>query len=620
MLRVTYLVLTFSYLINGFDIEKDRKSFIGKHTFPRQTPKGKEAANEFQFIQPENIVKDSKYNAADSNYIINSVSPTVINNNDIITVTFNSLKPSSKDWIGAYSPADVDITTTVPVKYGYCDEADSYLTKGNGYLTFNMTNLRSDISFYYFTNGVSKPVLVASSSQYVTFKNINEPLRPRVVPTKDYDVFSLLWSSATSSAPTLKWGTEKGVYKNVVTADTTSVDKSSICGAPANTIGWRELGLIHSANLVGMTVLANQKIYYIFGDEKTNDFSTEKTFFVPPVPGSNPPDRGTTVILFDDLGRGSTDMTYTWNEYGRPSIYTIMAVGDEIANGKVDAVYHGGDISYACGYEAVWDFYLDMISNMAGSALYMTTVGNHESDWYDSASYFSNGDSGGECGISTSELIPLPYPATTNKPWWSYNVGLIHFIGVSTEHNITIGSEQYYWLQSDLKSVDRTKQPWIIFGGHRAMYINSNYGGSESSDIGFMDLMIANVEPLLKRYRVNLGFYGHNHVVQRQSAVYNKTVIQKSVATIDENGDIYYLHTDPQATVQTVIGTGGASFTINAVTPPPVWNERFFYEYGYARVTAVNASYLNWEWILASTGEVYDHMVITQTDPTKPWV
>lgn len=46
---------------------------------------------------------------------------------------------------------------------------------------------------------------------------------------------------------------------------------------------------------------------------------------------------------------------------------------------------------------------------------------------------------------------------------------------------------------------------------------------------------IANVEPLLFKYRVNVAFYGHNHVVQRHSATFNKTVVQKSVATTDSN-------------------------------------------------------------------------------------
>ena len=30
---------------------------------------------------------------------------------------------------------------------------------------------------------------------------------------------------------------------------------------------------------------------------------------------------------------------------------------------------------------AVWDFFLNMISPISGSVLYLTTVGNHESDY-----------------------------------------------------------------------------------------------------------------------------------------------------------------------------------------------------------------------------------------------
>jgi hypothetical protein len=71
----------------------------------------------------------------------------------------------------------------------------------------------------------------------------------------------------------------------------------------------------------------------------------------------------------------------------------------------------------------------------------------------------------------------MPYPATTNQPWWSYDVGLVHLVGMSTEHNYTINSPQYMWLKNDLQKVDRTKTPWIIFNGHRPMYINSDYYG-----------------------------------------------------------------------------------------------------------------------------------------------
>ena len=52
-------------------------------------------------------------------------------------------------------------------------------------------------------------------------------------------------------------------------------------------------------------------------------------------------------------------------------------------------MFSGGDISYATGYMAVWDFFLNMISPISGSVLYLTTVGNHESDYPNSGDLFS---------------------------------------------------------------------------------------------------------------------------------------------------------------------------------------------------------------------------------------
>jgi hypothetical protein len=37
-----------------------------------------------------------------------------------------------------------------------------------------------------------------------------------------------------------------------------------------------------------------------------------------------------------------------------------------------------------------------------------------------------------------------------------------------------IGGTQWQWIEADLRKVDRTKTPWIIFSGHRPMYIDSN--------------------------------------------------------------------------------------------------------------------------------------------------
>lgn len=270
-----------------------------------------------------------------------------------------------------------------------------------------------------------------------------------------------------------------------------------------------------------------------------------------------------------------------------------------------------------------------MFSPVTGGTTYLSIVGNHEIDWYTGDTLYTlpattgnqkpDTDSGGECGIPTLTLYPEPAPATIDQPWWSYDIGLIHFVGISSEHNFSTGSPQYLWLENDLKSVDRTITPWVLFGSHRAMYLNSDYGGPVTSDLNVSALLIEYIEPLLWKYRVNIGFYGHNHVVQRTSAVLNKKVIQRSEVVTNDKGQLVNTFRNPQATVHFVVGTGGAGFTKNAVSPWPEWNEQVFYLWGYAIATAESASTLTWTWYNNTDDAVMYRVVMTQCDPTQPW-
>lgn len=83
-----------------------------------------------------------------------------------------------------------------------------------------------------------------------------QPIDLIAVGTNDPDTFKLLWSSAVSTTPTLFWGTSSGSYQNTVTATTSRVSKSQMCGAPANSTGWRDLGLIHQALLTGEIIFS----------------------------------------------------------------------------------------------------------------------------------------------------------------------------------------------------------------------------------------------------------------------------------------------------------------------------------------------------------------------------
>lgn len=289
-------------------------------------------------------------------YSFRDIQPLLINNNDIVHVSYFSSKPNQSDWIGAYRKG-ANISLTSPIKFGLCSYGagnSKYLLTGSSTLQFNLTNIRSEVVFHYFSNGFNEPIRQAQS-QSVAFVNYNQPLRNRIVPTGDPNVLSLMWTSANSVTPTIQWGLSSGKYTTAVTAQTLTIDKTtSLCGGVASTLGWHDLGLIHFANITGIVEqnLANQKLYYIFGDNLTNDFSEEKIFFVPPSAGMSSIQRkeattnfdtyrGTQVVLMADLGVGASDSTalstaQVFSEACLPAFNTTKSIGHLVLQVRID--------------------------------------------------------------------------------------------------------------------------------------------------------------------------------------------------------------------------------------------------------------------------------------------
>ena len=323
-------------------------------------------------------------------YQFRSINPLSIKSDDIVTVHVEATAPDVNDWIAAYVPASADVTTVSPVKFGLCSSDPQYMLRGEAHLDFNLTNQRADIRFHYFRNGLKAPLLVATSEHVVEMKNPNEPVKPRVVPSGDPDVYKLLWSSANSTLPLMKWGlssisisqqqqqhhrTSGAVddpvdYPFTIPATTTTITKDSLCGigsSTATTIGWMDLGLIHTATITGILELQRQQhdfIYYVIGDASSGDFSEEMMFLLPPPAGTrsrtihppssssertiHPPSsssertiphhseqplsltRPTRVLLLADLGVGTSDSSFdsqVWSEACHPAVNTSNSMG-----------------------------------------------------------------------------------------------------------------------------------------------------------------------------------------------------------------------------------------------------------------------------------------------------
>ena len=310
----------------------------------------------------------------------------------------------------------------------------------------------------------------------------------------------------------------------------------------------------------------------------------------------------------------------------------------ESAAGGAEAVWLVGDVSYATGYLASWDIFLHMVSPWARSTPLAVGVGNHEAGAPGGASaanhfsLFDTTDSGGECGVVSTHLLPLPGAGTADAPWWAFSTGPFFLVTLSSEHAFGAGSAQLAWLEATLAGVDRAATPWLLLGVHRPMYIDSTYvsdgrtgkAGPDTGDQAVAAALRAAVEPLTMRYKVSALFYGHNHAVQRLSPAYRNASVGGSAAALRADGNATALFSRPRASAHFVIGTGGASFTKNcancsakAPLPPPPWSERVFYQYGAMRLTAVSATLLQLDWV-SNFGSVVDRVDILQA-LELPW-
>lgn len=96
---------------------------------------------------------------------------------------------------------------------------------------------------------------------------------------------------------------------------------------------------------------------------------------------------------------------------------------------------------------------------------------------------------------------------------------MFHFCIADSETDWREGSEQYKFLEQCLATVDRQKQPWLIFVAHRVLGYSSSFSyaidGTFEEDGGR-----ENLQKLWQKYKVDIAFYGHAHNYERTCPIY----------------------------------------------------------------------------------------------------
>ncbi|CAL0325291.1 unnamed protein product [Lupinus luteus] len=409
---------------------------------------------------------------------------------------------------------------------------------------------------------------------------------------------TITWTSGyniNESTPLVKWG-PKGKKLVQSPAVTLTFGRYSVCGSPASTVGWRDPGFIHTSFLKNLW--PNLKYTYRLGHllpDGSYIWSKLYSFKSSPYPGQSSLQR---VIMFGDMGKAERDGSNEYSNYQPGSLNTTDQLVKDLEN--IDIVFHIGDITYANGYLSQWDQFTAQVEPIASRVPYMTASGNHERDWPNTGSFYDTMDSGGECGVLAQTMFYVP-AENRAKFWYATDYGMFRFCIADSEHDFREGSEQYKFIEHCLATVDRQKQPWLIFAAHRVLGYSSDYfyaqKGSFEEPMGRESL-----QKLWQKYKVDIAFYGHVHNYERSCPIYQSQCV---------NSERSHYSGTVEGTIHVVVG-GGGSHLSKFSDVAPTWSLYRDYDYGFVKLTAFDHSSLLFEYKKSSDGKVYDSFTISR--------
>ena len=173
------------------------------------------------------------------------------------------------------------------------------------------------------------------------------------------------------------------------------------------------------------------------------------------------------------------------------------------------------------------DNFETMIEPMTSRAPYMGCEGNHEGS--NGFAQYSNRFAVFAMDNSSSPLPSTPglSPTPWNAHFFSYNVGLVHIVAMSTEAYFSYPgavAAQYAFMDADLAAVDRTVTPWVIVFGHRSIYCSCDSDCDSAATTVREGAM--GMENLLNKHKVDLWINGHEHNVSpRARSVRDPTLL-----------------------------------------------------------------------------------------------
>ncbi|CAF1443716.1 unnamed protein product [Rotaria sp. Silwood1] len=436
------------------------------------------------------------------------------------------LNSCQDDFIGIYF-------VETPILTGACDYIGYEFVQNQTSASWDMVNLRRPLEFRYYSRNqnCSGNYSFAAKSSVVQPLNYNEPTQIHLAYGNRIDqMFVSLVTNSNAYTPRCQYGLNPSSLEWQANGTTLTYTASDMCEGRATIWGPQNFidpGFMH-------TILLNDlhpstTYFYRVGTDE-DGWSSVYSFTNRPANG----DSEVILIAYGDMGLAP---------FASGAKSTIDRVRARVISTNITCLLHIGDISYAMGIAILWDSFMTQIESIASHVPYMVSIGNHEYDHVTGGDKDPSGapgpggfrpkwgdygtDSGGECAVPMVRRFHSPSNGN-GLFWYSFDVGPIHFVIFSAEHDFHRGSSQYIWLEQDLQSVNRSRTPWLIVSSHRPMY---------SSQIipkpYFIILMLQlYLEPLFYKYHVDINLYAHIHSYERTCPMYQHRCVDDGITQI----------------------------------------------------------------------------------------
>ena len=244
---------------------------------------------------------------------------------------------------------------------------------------------------------------------------------------------------------------------------------------------------------------------------------------------------------------------------------------------EVAMVLHAGDLSYADCEQPRWDTYALLADPLASIKPWMTVAGNHEIELPSSCGS-SLGGPFKAYDIRYGSMMPYRESASASSQYYSFETAGVHWLMINSYIDVTSSAHaaqaQLDWLEADLKTINRSRTPWLVGVLHAPWYNSNTAHQNEKEEIELRDAM----EKLLYDARLDAMFAGHVHAYERSFRVFQQAA-------------------DDCAPVYINIGDGGNREGLaKGYLAKPSWSAFREASFGHGVFSVHNATHAHWEW------------------------